>query len=60
MKDKDKLAPLLRAYIYGHIDIDDAIDYILNVYSSSKRFNWHNFSWGMFVGGILMLIANSI
>jgi len=57
MKDKDKLAPLLRAFKLGHVDFDYAIDFILHIYSVSRRFNWNNFSLGMAVGGILMLIA---
>ena len=57
MKDKDKLAPLLRAFKLGHVDFDYAMDFILHIYSVSRRFNWNNFSLGMAVGGILMLIA---
>ena len=57
MKDKDKLAPLLRAFKLGHVDFDYAMDFILHIYSVSRRFNWSNFSLGMAVGGILMLIA---
>ena len=57
MKEKDKLAPLLRAFKLGHVDFDYAMDFILHIYSVSRRFNWNNFSLGMAVGGILMLIA---
>ena len=57
MKDKDKLAPLLRAFKLGHVDFDYAMDFILHIYSISRRFNWNNFSLGMTVGAILMLIA---
>lgn len=57
MKDKNKLAPLLRAFKLGQVDFDYAMDFILRIYSVSRRFNWNNFSLGMAVGGILMLIA---
>lgn len=57
MKDKDKLAPLLRAFKLGHIDFDYAMDFILHIYSVSKRFNWNNFSLGMSAGSILMYIV---
>lgn len=57
MKDKDKLAPLLRAFKLGHVDFDYAMNFILHIYSVSKRFNWNNFSVGMAVGGIIMWIA---
>ena len=57
MKDKDKLAPLLRAFKLGYVDFDYAMDSILRIYSTSRRFNWNNFSLGMVVGGIITLIA---
>lgn len=57
MKDKDKISPLLRAFKLDHVDFDYAMDFILNVYSSSKRFNWNNFSLGMSIGGMLMFLA---
>ncbi len=56
MKDKDKLAPMLRAFKLGHIDFDYAMNYILKVYSDSKRFNWNSFSWGISVGLLVYLI----
>lgn len=57
MKDKDKLALLLRAFKLGHVDFDYAMDFILHIYSVSKRFNWNNFSLGMSAGAILMYIV---
>ena len=57
MKDKDKIAPLLRAFKLGHVDFDYAMEFILHIYSVSKRFNQNNFLLGMSVGGILMLIV---
>lgn len=57
MKDKDKIASLLRAFKLGHVDFDYAMGFILHTYSVSKRFNWNNFSLGMSVGTILMYIV---
>lgn len=56
MKDKEKLALLLKVFKAGHIDFDSAIDIIFRIYSGSKRFNWNNFQLGMFVGQILMYV----
>lgn len=56
MKDKEKLAPLLRAFKLGHVDFDYAMSFILRIYSVSKRFNWTNFQLGVSVGVILMYI----
>ena len=56
MKDKDKIAPLLRAFKLGYVDFDYAMDFILHIYSVSKRFNWNNFSLGMSAGAILSYI----
>lgn len=57
MKDKDKLAPLLRAFKLGHVDFDYAMNFILHIYSVSKRFNWNSFSIGTSVGSIIMYIV---
>lgn len=57
MKDKDKLALLLRAFKLGYVDFDYAMNSILHIYSVSKRFNWNSFSLGMFAGTILMYIV---
>lgn len=57
MKDKDKLQLVLRAFRLGHVDIDYTLDSILTTYSSSKRFNWHNFSWGVSIGILIGLFA---
>ena len=56
MKDKDKLAPLLRALKLGHVDFDYVMDFILHIYSDSKRFNWDSFSFGTSVGAIITYI----
>lgn len=50
MKDKDKLAPLLRAFKNGDVDFDYAMDFILHIFSVSKRFNSNSFLTGFFVG----------
>lgn len=55
MKDKDKIAPLLRAFKLGKVDFDYAMNFILRTYSISTRFNWSNFSSGVYVGVILTL-----
>ena len=57
MKDKDKLAPLLRAYKNGDVDFDYAMDFILHIFSVSKRFNSNSFLIGMTVGGLLGMIC---
>ena len=54
MKDENKLYPLLRVFKMGHVDIEYSVDYILKVYSSSRRFNWPNFSLGIVMGLMLM------
>ena len=33
MKDKDKLAPLMRAFKNGDVDFDYAMDFILHIFS---------------------------
>lgn len=57
MKDKDKLAPLLRAFKNGDVNFDYAMDFILHIFSVSKRFNSNSFLIGIFVGGIVALIV---
>lgn len=58
MKDKDKLEPLLRAYKLGYVDLNYSVDFILKIYSDSKRFNFHSFQWGMVAGIILYLVVD--
>jgi len=60
MKDKDKLTPLLNAFKQGIVDFDYAIDFILKIYSDSRRFNWNSFSWGISVGAALFIIWSSL
>lgn len=57
MKDKRIIEPLLRAFKNGDVDFEYTVNYILDVYSNSKRFNWNNFGTGMCVGGLLGIIA---
>ena len=57
MKDRDKLKPLLRAFLFGSVDFDYAMEFILATYSVSRRFNWYNFSLGMATAGGAILIA---
>jgi len=57
MKDKDKLATLLRAFKNGDVDFDYAMDFILHIFSNSKRFNSNSFLIGMAIGGILGIIC---
>jgi hypothetical protein len=57
MKDKGKLAPLLRAFKNGDVTFDYAMDFILHIFSVSKRFNSNSFLIGMMVGGILGIIS---
>ena len=56
-EDKRKLELMLRAFLHGIIDIEFAIDFILKVYSNSRRFNYNSFiiGWtlGLFVATIL-------
>ena len=56
MKDRNKLEPLLRAFKSGSVSFEYAINFILDVYTSSKRFNWNSFSIGISVGISLALI----
>ena len=37
-EDKNKLKPMLRAFKAGHITLEFAVDFILRIYSVSKRF----------------------
>jgi len=57
MKDKDKLASLLRAFKNGNVDFDFAMDFILHIFSESKRFNSNSFLIGIVVGGLLGIIC---
>jgi hypothetical protein len=50
MKDKDKLAPVLRAFKNGDINFDYAMNRILHIFSNSKRFNLNSFLTGLFAG----------
>ena len=56
MKDKDKLAPLLRAFKNGDVDFDYAMNFILHIFSVSKRFNSNSFITGLFTGITIALI----
>jgi len=56
MDDKKKLEPMLRMFKNDKIDIEYAIDYILSVYSQSKRFNYNSFIIGCFVGATILYI----
>lgn len=57
MKDKDKLAILLRAFKNGDVDFDYAMGFILHIFSASKRFNSNSFIIGMMVGELLGIIC---
>jgi hypothetical protein len=57
MKDKDKLAPLLRSFKNGDTTFDDSIEYILSVFDVSERFNSTSFLIGMVVGGFMGIIS---
>ena len=59
-KDKRKLEPMLRAFKNGSIDIEYAVDFILHIYSDSKRFNSNSFLIGMLIGSVLGLICLKI
>lgn len=56
-KDRNKLEPLLRAFKTGNVDFEYAIKFILDVYSSSRRFNWNSFSLGLSIGITIALIV---
>lgn len=56
-EDKNKIEITLRAFKLGHITFDEATDYILKFYSSSKRFNWNSFYWGGLVACLIMFIV---
>ena len=56
MEDKDKLAPLLRAFKNGDVDFDYAMNFILHIFSVSKRFNSNSFLIGLSVGITIALI----
>lgn len=57
MKDKHKIELTLRVFKMGHLTEDEAVDYIMKFYSSSKIFNNNSFWWGWAVGGIVTLIV---
>lgn len=54
--DKEKLSPLLRAFKMGYVDIDYAIEQILDIYTTSRRFNFDNFLSGVSAGLIIAMI----
>ena len=56
-EDKNKLEPMLRAFKGGHITLEYAVDFILRIYSVSKRFNYNSFWIGLSVGSIIMYIV---
>jgi len=55
-EDKNKLEPMLRAFKAGHITLEFAVDFILRIYSVSKRFNYNSFWIGVSVGVWISLI----
>jgi len=55
-EDKNKLKPMLRAFKAGHITLEFAVDFILRIYSVSKRFNYNSFWIGLSVGIWISLI----
>lgn len=55
-EDKNKLEPMLRAFKAGYITLGFAVDFILRVYSASKRFNYNSFLIGLSVGMCIGLI----
>ena len=57
MKDRRKLEPMLRAFKNGDIDLEYAINFILHVFSDSKRFNSNSFLIGFFMGILTVLIS---
>ena len=56
MKDRKKLEPMLRAFKNGDIDLEYAVNFILDLFSISKRFNSNSFLIGIFVGSVIALI----
>ncbi len=55
-EDKNKIEPMLRAFKAGHITLEYAVDFILRIYSVSKRFNYNSFWIGLSVGMWIGLI----
>lgn len=53
---KDKLAPLLRAFKLGYVDLEYTIDFILKVYGDSKKINYNSFIKGIFIGFSIAII----
>ena len=56
MKDRRKLEPMLRAFKNGDIDLEYAVNFILHIFSVSKRFNSNSFFTGVSVGSLIALI----
>ncbi len=56
MKEENKLKSVLIAYKNGNINLECAIDFILHIFSVSKRFNSNSFLIGIIIGLILALI----
>lgn len=56
MKDRIKLEPMLRAFKNGDIDLEYAVNFILHIFSVSKRFNSNSFLTGVLVGLVLAII----
>ena len=60
MKDRRKLEPMLRAFKNGDLDLEYAVNFILHIFSVSKRFNSNSFLTGLWVGLIIALIYIAI
>lgn len=55
-KDKHKIKLVLRVFENQEISEAEALHHILDFFSVSKRFNYHNFIAGLISGVIIALI----
>ena len=60
MTDKEKIKTCLRAFKNNEVDLKFTIEFMLSVFSESRRFNWANFIIGLVVGSIIGIIAKEV
>ena len=56
MKDKEKIKLTLKVFKLDHADMEYTVNYLLDLYSNSRRFNRHNFYWGIISGLVIAQI----
>jgi len=56
MKDKKHIELILKAFAYGNISVEQAVESILSVFSDSKRVHYFSLVLGMFLGIVIFAI----